>query len=54
MVFEAFHAVGVHEIVGIKIPHVPLAVSLGFIIASLAVTTVASLTATRKDGSEIL
>jgi tellurite resistance protein TerC len=39
---------------GIEIPHVPLAVSLGFIITALTITTVASLTATRKDGSEII
>jgi len=54
MIFEALHAVGVHDLAGVKIPHVPLAVSLGFIVASLAITTVASLTATRKDGSEII
>ena len=54
MIFEALHAVGVHDIAGIHVPHVPLAVSLGFIITALTVTTVASLTATRKDGSEIV
>lgn len=54
MIFEALHAVGVHDLVGLKIPHVPLAVSLGFIVTALAITTVASLTATRKDGSEII
>jgi tellurite resistance protein TerC len=54
MIFEALHAVGVHDVAGISIPHVPLAVSLGFIITALAITTVASLTATRKDGSEIV
>ena len=54
MIFEALHAVGVHDIVGIHIPHIPLAVSLGFIVTALAITTVASLTATRKDGSEII
>jgi tellurite resistance protein TerC len=54
MIFEALHAVGVHDIAGIHIPHVPLAVSLGFIVTALAITTVASLTATRKDGSEII
>jgi tellurite resistance protein TerC len=54
MIFEALHAVGIHDVLGIKIPHVPLAVSLGFIITALTITTVASLTATRKDGSEII
>jgi tellurite resistance protein TerC len=54
MIFEALHAVGVHDVAGIEIPHVPLAVSLGFIVTALTITTVASLTATRKDGSEIV
>jgi len=54
MIFEALHAVGVHDVAGFGIPHVPLAVSLGFIITALTITTVASLTATRKDGSEIV
>jgi tellurite resistance protein TerC len=54
MIFEALHAVGIHDVAGIEVPHVPLAVSLGFIITSLTITTVASLTATRKDGSEII
>jgi tellurite resistance protein TerC len=54
MIFEALHAVGIHDVLGIEIPHVPLAVSLGFIITALTITTVASLTATRKDGSEII
>jgi tellurite resistance protein TerC len=54
MILEALHAVGIHNAAGIEIPHVPLAVSLGFIITALTITTVASLTATRKDGSEII
>lgn len=54
MVFEAFHGVGVDEIAGVHIPEFSLEVSLGIIVASLVVTTVASLTATRKDGSEIV
>ena len=54
MIFEALHAVGVHDVAGLAIPHVPLAVSLGFIVTALTITTVASLTATRKDGSEII
>ena len=54
MVFEAFHGIGVEEIAGVRIPDFSLEVSLGVIVASLIVTTVASLTATRKDGSEIV
>ena len=54
MIFEALHSVGVHDVAGIEIPHVPLAVSLGFIVTALTITTIASLTATRKDGSEIV
>jgi tellurite resistance protein TerC len=54
MVFEAFHGIGIEEIAGVHIPEFSLEVSLGIIVASLVVTTVASLTATRKDGSEIV
>jgi tellurite resistance protein TerC len=54
MIMEAFHGIGVDEIAGIYIPEVSLEVSLGVIIASLIITTVASLTATRNDGSEII
>ncbi|MEY4163224.1 MAG: hypothetical protein RLZZ79_176 [Actinomycetota bacterium] len=43
LIIEALHGVGIHEAFGYKIPHVSLAVSLGVIIASLAVTTVISL-----------
>jgi tellurite resistance protein TerC len=52
MVMEAFHGIGIDDIAGVHIPEVNLEVSLGVIIASLLVTTVASLTATQKDGSE--
>ena len=52
MIMEAFHGIGVHEIAGVHIPEVTLEVSLGVIVASLLITTVASLTATRKDGTE--
>ena len=51
---EAFHGIGIHEIAGVKLPHVPIEVSLFVIVAALTVTAVASLTATRKDGSEIV
>lgn len=54
MIMEAFHGIGIDEIAGVHIPEVSLEVSLGVIIASLLITTVASLTATRKDGSEII
>jgi len=52
MVMEAFHGIGIDDIAGVHIPEVNLEVSLGVIVASLLVTTVASLTATHKDGSE--
>ena len=54
MFIEAFHGVGIHEIAGVKLPHVPIEVSLFVIVAALTVTAVASLTATRKNGSEIV
>ena len=54
MIFEALHGVGIHEFVGIHIPEVSLELSLGTIITVLTVTTVASLTATRKDGSSFV
>jgi tellurite resistance protein TerC len=52
--FEAFHGIGIHEIAGIEVPHVSIEFSLGVIVATLLITAVASLTATRKDGSEII
>ena len=51
MIIEAFHGIGIHEI---KLPHIPIEASLGVIVLTLIVTAVASLTATRKDGSEIV
>jgi tellurite resistance protein TerC len=54
MIMEAFHGIGIDEIAGVHIPEVSLEVSLGVIVASLVITTVASLTVTRKDGSEIV
>jgi len=54
MFFEAFHGIGIHEIAGVEVPHVTIEFSLGVIVATLLITTVASLTATRKDGSEII
>jgi tellurite resistance protein TerC len=54
MIMEAFHGIGVHDIAGIELPHIAIELSLGVIVATLIVTAVASLTATRKDGSEIV
>jgi tellurite resistance protein TerC len=54
MFFEAFHGIGIHEIAGFEVPHVSIEFSLGVIVGTLLITAVASLTATRKDGSEII
>jgi tellurite resistance protein TerC len=54
MIIEAFHGIGIHKLAGIELPHVAIEVSLGVIVATLIITAVASLTATRKDGSEIV
>jgi tellurite resistance protein TerC len=54
MIIEAFHGIGIHELAGIELPHVAIEVSLGVIVTTLVVTAVASLTATRKDGTEIV
>lgn len=54
MIMEAFHGIGIDDIAGVHIPEIGLELSLGVIIGSLAITTVASLTATRNDGSEII
>ena len=54
MVIEAFHGIGVHELLGVELPKVSIEVSLSVIVATLIVTAVASLTATRKDGTEII
>ena len=54
MIMEAFHGIGIDNIAAIHIPDVSLEFSLGVIVATLIITTVASLAATRKDGSAIL
>ena len=54
MIIEAFHGIGIHKLAGIELPHIAIEVSLGVIVATLIVTAVASLTATRKDGTEIV
>ncbi len=54
MIMEALHGIGIDQVAGVHIPEVSLEFSLGVIVASLAITTVASLTATRKDGTAIV
>ena len=54
MIFEALHGIEVHAFFGLHIPEVSLEFSLGTIITILIVTTVASLTATRKDGTSVV
>jgi tellurite resistance protein TerC len=54
MIIEAFHGIGIHKLAGIELPHIAIEVSLGVIVTTLVVTAVASLTATRKDGTEIV
>ena len=54
MIIEAFHGIGIDEIANVHIPEVSLEVSLGVIVATLLITTVASLAATRRDGTEII
>ena len=48
LLFEAFHGVSVHEIAGVKIPHISIAVSLSFIVTTLIATTVISLIVSAK------
>lgn len=48
LIIEALHGIGVHDIFGVHIPEVSLAVSLGVIGASLGVTTLVSLAVTSK------
>ena len=54
MIMEAFHGIGIDEVAGVHIPEVSLEFSLGVIVVTLAITTVASLAATRKDGTAIV
>jgi len=54
MIIEAFHGNEIDDLLGVKLPHVSIEVSLGVIVTTLIVTAVASLTATRKDGTEIV
>ena len=48
LIIEALHGIGIHDILGVHIPEVSLAVSLGVIGASFGVTTVISLGVTSK------
>ena len=54
MIIEAFHGNEIHELAGVELPHISIEFSLGVIVTTLIVTAVASLTATRKDGTEIV
>jgi tellurite resistance protein TerC len=54
MIIEAFHGIGIHKLAGIELPHIAIELSLGVIVTTLVITAVASLTATRKDGTEIV
>lgn len=49
MVFEAFHEIGIHDLIGIHVPTVSIEASLLTIIGILIVTAVTSLAATRKQ-----
>jgi tellurite resistance protein TerC len=48
LLFEALHGISIHEIAGVKVPHVSIAVSLSIIITTLVITTVLSLVASGK------
>lgn len=52
MIFEALHGVGVHTISGIHVPEISLEFSLGSIVITLLVTTIVSLTVTRRKTNE--
>jgi len=48
LIIEALHGIGIHDVFGLHIPEVSLAVSLGVIAASLGVTTLISLAVTSR------
>ena len=48
LIIEALHGIGIHDVFGLHIPEVSLAVSLGVIVASLGVTTLISLAVTSR------
>ncbi len=49
MVFEALNSSGVHAVGPVPIPHIGIGTSLAVIVGTLALTTVTSLLATKKD-----
>jgi tellurite resistance protein TerC len=49
LIFEALHGSGVHHIGAVPVPHVGIAVSLGVIATTLLVTTLVSLSKTRRE-----
>lgn len=49
LVFHAFHAVGIHELSGWKLPEVTITQSLVVIVSCLVLATVASLISTRES-----
>ena len=49
MIFEALNSSGIHEIGPVPVPHISIGVSLAVIVGTLALTTVTSLLATKKD-----
>ena len=49
LVFHAFHAVDIHEIVGVHVPDITITQSLSVIVACLFVATAASLISTRNS-----
>lgn len=49
LLIEAMHAQGWHHPLGIELPHIPLTLSLGFIVVTLVITASLSLFKTRKS-----
>lgn len=51
LIIEAFHGVEIHELFGVKIPHITTQFSLTVIVGTLVITTIASLIASGKRNS---
>lgn len=49
LLIEAMHAQGWHSVAGIELPHIPLTLSLGFIVVTLVITASLSLFKSRKS-----
>ena len=49
LLIEAMHAQGWHALFGLELPHIPLTLSLGFIVVTLVITASLSLFKTRKS-----